>query len=356
MQSFHDEMSKLSAPVILPKNLSSILGSAGSLGGIGAAVGGVGNTLIEARKQYKELKEQGVSTPRALAMSGVGGAVAGLPKGVLYGGLAGAAGGAGAAAASKGLGKKLIDLADTSAAARSGQRQMHTLSGYVPEGGLERIRAGTYGAQEGLDAAKRGLEAVRANPKSKAPIIDRILGRSAQEAAEKGLQRAQDKLDITKKTTDMGLTSVPGMVHSVRNHGVGGTIKALAQHQIKGESLPMQALQIGMPAVSLAGQIRRDPDSIDEQGHTKRQGIVREATNIGANLLTGPMTMTGQMLSGMGLQKLTGMPFKRHGQPARDEGSTPPLPSANNPTDSGSNASPERVVSDRAAGITPEGY
>jgi hypothetical protein len=233
---FQDELQKIGAPAwmaglkALRNRVGGAVGSgvgAGVLGGgtLGAGVGGV--------RDYVEAKRQGATTGQAVG-AGLGGALSGGYKGLLMGGAAGGlAGGIGAARGiAPGMAKKLTEMrGPVGAFARSGQRNVHGLTGWTPKGGISSIRGGSYAAREAKKSVGTLRQVREAAEKADPSLLQRMRGMSPEEvrriARSKGeakVRTATKGVAAARKAERMGLTSLPGYAKSMREHGVGKTL------------------------------------------------------------------------------------------------------------------------------------
>jgi len=184
------------------------------------------------------------------------------------------------------------------ALARFGQRQVHSLTGWAPKGGLEAMRM------------------------------------APSEAA----------------------TSLPGFVRSVGQKGLLPSIAAGAKNQLSGSNLAEKALMVGLPAAGLASAIK-NPAS-PNPNVSKEENIGRQAGGLVGGLAAGPMPFAGSVLmgeafgqagalAGRGVHKVRSLLNPQNGL-------HPHGPFASQSTDltgeSGQAAPSEKIVTDRAAG------
>lgn len=155
---------------------------------------------------------------------------------------------------------------------RFGQRQLHSVSGYVPKGEtIESIGAGAADARKALKNATGGAEKERARAALKAEVD------------------AQNK----------GLTNIPGFAKSLVKDPKG-TIGTALRQQWDGVSPLGKALTVGLPAAGLASDALSDDD-----GH-KKERIGAGIASTAAGLVTGSMPFVGSMAAGMGAGYLGG--------------------------------------------------
>lgn len=225
--SFQEELLKESADwkALAHTALGGAAGGAGVGAGVGALVGaGAGGV-----QAYRKARQEGASVGQSLG-AGAGGALGGVGKGMAVGAGVGALGGAAAPTAVQ----KIRDSATAGGAlARFGQRQLHGVTGWRPEGGYgalgvagrNQLRMGAYDTQQALHQAV---------------------------ASGKGVEEAQKAFSASAKAEGMGLTSLPGYVRSVREHGLGASTKALGADLWHGNPGVMgKAMAFGIPAAAL---------------------------------------------------------------------------------------------------------
>lgn len=332
MISFHEEIKEAAVP------WSRIAAGAGSLGGVGMGAGALIGAAHGGYSNYRDAREQGAGVGTS-ALSGVGGALSGgITGGTIGAGVGTLAGGALGAASPQtvhSLGESLNKTPYAGALHRFGQRQVHGLTGWTPEGGLESIRGGAWGAK---DTLRKALEESPKNVKDLAGNLKDV------DRAEKGVAAAE-------KATKMGLTNLPDYVKSLREHGVKKTLNADLANQFSNMSPAWQAATIGLPAASLAGSVldKSDPEHKAEHvGSSIGQvagGFVGSALPFipGQLVLGGALGGAGKYL-GRGVDKIR----KR----------IPPVSRGNisNPEQQiGQHTPTERIMSPGAMGQPPEG-
>lgn len=340
LEGLRDELKKLAGP--MPARIHAMLGSAGALGGVGAAGGALLGAGIKGVRGYRDAREQGAGRGQALG-AGLGGAAGGAAKGALIGGATGLVGGGAAGYLKPSLGNKMRAAVDAVPGAHFGQRQVHALTDWKPEKGLGSIGHGAAPKLPAVEAAKKELELARAG-KEGPRIVDRVLGRSAAQGAEKRLVGAQEAHAAAQKAEEMGLTSIPGYLESLHKHGPGKTFRAAFADQWKGMSPVMKGLTVGVPALELAGAVK-SKNEVDEQGHTKSERVGRSLASTAGGLLLSPLPMVTQMAVGSGLSRVGQRAGRLVGRPAlpgpeQDTGQAVPL---------------QREISERAAGTNTEG-
>jgi hypothetical protein len=147
----------------------------------------------------------------------------------------------------------------------------------------------------------------------------------------------------------MNLTSIPGYVRSVRQHGVGKVLGTGLKEQVSNMHPAMAAAMIGLPAVGLAKTVAGS-DAPDDQGRGKFERAGEDAGRAVGGIAGGVMPLVGQSivggtlgragrLAGRGIDKLRGLSGKPGAGPANLE-----------PTETGQHIPTERVTSPAAAG------
>lgn len=347
LESFRSELRKIAAP----GRLHALLGSAGALGGIGAAGGALLGAGVQGTRGYLKAREQGGSVRQSLG-AGVSGAAGGAAKGALIGGATGLAGGAALGAVKPDLANKVRAAVDDIPGAHFGQRQVHSLTGWTPEKGLGSIGHGAGPKIEAMRAAQRDAQKTLLTGKGERTIGDRIMGRTAEQGALKRLHGAMDAAEAAQKAEDMGLTSLPGYAKSLATRPVE-TIRAAVNDQWKGMSPGMKALTVGAPALELAGALK-SKNEVDEQGQTKGERVGRSLANTAGGMLLSPLTMTTQMAVGGGLTALGRRAGRLIGGAPRGALAPKPPGAPDLTQDSGQATPVEREISDRASGAAPE--
>jgi len=159
LHAFHDELLKTSA---VP--WQQLGHSIGALGGAGAAIGAGVNGLREGYNAYQDARDQGSGELMA-GVHGLFGGASGAIRGGIVGGLAGGAAGAAgthfAGGATKSIADKILANPVSGFAGRFGQRQVHGLTGWAPEGGAASI--GVRGP-EGMTSLPDIARSLRSDP------------------------------------------------------------------------------------------------------------------------------------------------------------------------------------------------
>jgi hypothetical protein len=327
--------------------ISSALGALGAGGGVGAAGGALIGAAVQGGRKFREERAQGASIAEALGGSLAHG-MAGAGRGALIGGAIGAGVGGATGAINPAAGEKFRNALKNLPGANFGQRQVHTFTGWKPKGGLAEIGHGASPRLGAVRQAEQELFAARAG-KGKASLVDRAMGRSAVEGAQKRLENARAAYDAGRKAEEMGLTSIPGYVKALRDRPVGEVLRTAVNDQWKGMSPAMKALTVGLPAAELASAVW-SKDEPDAQGGSKGERIGRSLAQTAGGFLLSPLTMTGQMVAGTALSRAGGAIGRAAGRGKGKLLPPPPPGPADLTADSGQAVAGERYISDRAAG------
>jgi hypothetical protein len=340
-------MFDLSEPILLALQdelhkeaaLADKLKNIGSLGGVGALLGAGGGALLGGVHGYNRAQEEGGS--------GVGGAVSGAVRGGLLGGAVGGLGGGVAGGLAK---KEYGHLAQgegaLAAASRFGQRQVHGFTGMLTPGEVEGVRGGAYTAKKNLEAASKARQTasddVFHGPAASPGMLHRTAeGRLA--ARVKDEEKATKAHDVSRKAQEMGLTSVPGYLKSMKNNALE-TLGTSAEEQIR-----TQPLVTGMAAgIPLAAGVLAKPEEGKGRGEAVGGavggaigGVAGGMLPLGGQLATGAAASQIGSWAGRGVDRLHGR--RLHNAP------TPTM----EPTDA-QHIPTERNLSPAAAGQAPE--
>ncbi len=315
LQAFREGLRKEAAP--------GILRNVGSLGGVGALGGALAGAAGGGLAHYREAREQGEDVGGAL-LGGLGGAFSGAAKG----GLLGAGLGAGAGALVKG---DLSTLAKrpglVGAGSRFGQRQVHSLAGNLTPQEFEGIRGGAWAARQqalkGGPATGKAVQALRATEKATG------IGRGS-----------------------MDLTSIPGYVRSVKEHGVGKVLATGAKEQLANSPAALSALMVGAPTLA-AGKALLGSQEVDAQGRGRGERVGEEVGRAVGGVAGGVMPVVGQGIVGGALGK-AGKLVGRGVDKLRTHLSTPGMTPRTLEPSEGQHTPSERVMSPNAAGQAPE--
>lgn len=346
LESFKSELEKLGWSPNYSALTKRMIGTAGSLGGVGAAAGGLLGAGVQGVRGYQQAKQEGATTGQALGAAAGKGLRGGL-VGAGVGAVGGAAGGAALGRLAPGAAQKAVSAVQSFGPTKSlsnyGQRQAHWLTGWKPEAGLGSIGLGSTPIKGQLAAAESRLQGMRSGAPQSQGMLGRVLGEgNAGKLREWNASREVDRLKkhvgALDKAEEMGVTSIPGMVHSVRTHGLLPTVGAGLTEQWHSGGPAMKAMMFGLPAYQIgSGLMHRG-----EEGSGANIG-----SGIGqlASAALGPMPMTGQLLGSsllMGGAERAGKRFDKRGRlPAPEEEP---------------NASPvDRQESNAYRGLPPEG-
>lgn len=315
----------------------------GRAGGVGMGVGaGVGGTLGAAHGAYRSWRDaraegEGVGTASLHALGGgareglMGAGAAALGGAVLGGGLAMgrpdfAARGAGVIEGAPGA---------IGAFGRFGQRQVHSLTGWKPEGGISAIRGGAWDQRNHAAAMQEALEGARKGGDEVA--IGHAVGRAQH--AERARGAAQD-------VEDRGMTSLPGSFRAMKKDPLGA-VRAGAMNQWRGSSKAEKALLVGLPAAQLGMAVA---------GHDEDKGE-RIGENVGGLLggaAFGGAPLMGQLAGGIGAG-LAGKAIGHGIDKMRTRSGVVNRKAELEPVDNSMNIPVERSMSASAMGQAPEG-
>ncbi len=318
--AFRDELRKEAGFAdFIAKNKGTLQG-VGGLAGVGALGGGALGGLPSGVKGYLDARNEGSGIGGGVLhglASGFGGAVRGAIKGTVGGALVGGAAGA-AGQSFRGL---VSSSGPLGGAARFGQRQVHSVTGMLTPQELEGIRGGAYAAKGHL-----------ANLAARGKVTD----------------RARLGAEWANKAQDMNLTSIPGYLGAVKEHGLGKTLATSAKEQYYNMPTAMGALMVGAPVLSAAHALATPEDS---NGPGKGEHVGREVGNALGGVMGGTMPLVGNALVGGAAGSAGAAAGRvidriRGRRPAVDDlGNKAPL----EPTES-QNTPTERVMSPSAAG------
>lgn len=293
MRAFYDELQKEAASpaaAILghlkrPGTVHAIGAGVGSGFGVGLGAGALVGSVSGGTEAYRDARAAGEGRARSVGRAvsgGLAGAVRGAAKGAVVGAAGGAALGAvaprAAISATRGLTRRSGSV--PKAMSDFGQRQVHSLTGWRPGGApssIERIGAGAAGARQGLEKAVKG-----GNPTD--------------------ISRARGALADSEKAQQMGLTSLPGIARSIREHGVAPTVRAGVREQWSSSPAWGKALMVGLPAASVIGSARA-PEQEGGPGRGERIGRTLGGA-LGYSM--APLSLAGSTALGMGLERAGG--------------------------------------------------
>lgn len=337
--SFREELNKLAAVPwqALGRSVGNGMGAgAGALGALGAARG--------ALKGWHEDRAQGGGAGEA-ALHALGGAAKGGLGGAAIGALGGAAlSGAGALAspelAARAAGALEGGPGAIGALSRFGQRQVHGLTGWTPEGGLDAIRGGAWGQRHNVDTARAATQ--EAFGKVRLGDEASINHAAGKVKALKGAERARDAaVDVESR----GMTSIPGSLSAIRKDPAGA-LAAGAKQQWHGSTAAEKALLVGLPAAQLG---------MAAAGHDQNKGE-RIGENIGGlvgGLAFGGAPLAGQLAGGIGAG-LAGKMIGRGVDHLRPQHGIVNRKPELEPVNTESHVPVERNMSSAAQGLAPE--
>lgn len=257
--------------------------------------------------------------------------------------------------AMRGVGNATVESAG--ALKRFGERQVHSLTGWTPQGymnpeGIKGMRAGAYDAAQRLSAAERTV--APGTPMAGPRLVDRLLLKSPEavhlhevRARHKELAAARKALQSAQKAEQMGLTSLPGYARAVMQSPAEAISTGLAE-QWHGVGPAGKALMVGLPGLGAASELTT-PTEPGGAGKAERVG-----TRLGELAYTlGPLPIAGQIAAGVGVSTMG----QRFGKLVDKgiSGKHVPAPPSLDPA--GGEAAPgERLVSERALGIGTGGF
>lgn len=262
-----------------------LLGGVSGGAGAGGLVGGVLGAGEGAVRGYSEAKDRGESTGQAIS-GALSGALQTGSKRSLQGALTGAALGGAGTALKKDLPGKLNVLPYVGAGSRFGQRQLHSLTGWAPKGGIKSIRGGAYAAEQNVAKARDVLRQAR----KKGTSVSKAKGE---------LSKARGALEASTKAEEMGLTSLPGYAKALRKDPKAA-LKAGFGEQYKSMGPGMRALTYGGTAASVGGELSRDDPTA---GRLERAG---RSLGAGVPFLAGPLPLAATMVAGPALSSALG--------------------------------------------------
>jgi hypothetical protein len=254
-------------------------------------------------------------------------------------------------------GVKDVASATPGALGRFGQRQVHGLTGWTPQGfmnpeGIRGMRAGATDAAERLSAAERS---VAPGPGKYRPgLVDRVLNRSQEQvqqsavaAKHKEVVNARKAYQSAQKAEDMGLTSLPGYARALARNPADALRTGFAE-QWHSMGPGGKALMVGLPGMGIASELSR-PTEPGGPGRLERAG-----TRLGElSYSMGPIPLSGQLAVGAGVGSLA----KRMGKLFDKTKPVGHIPAAPGLDPAGGEVAPaEHIVSDRALGIGQGGY
>lgn len=247
------------------------LGGAAGGAGVGAGIGALVGAGAGGVQAYRKARQEGGTIGQSLG-AGAGGAAGGIGKGLAIGAGVGALGGA----ATPGTVQRIRDSATAGGAlARFGQRQLHGVTGWRPQGGYgalgeagrNQLRMGAYDAQQALHQAV---------------------------ASGKGVENARKAFDASAKAEGMGLTSLPGYVRAIKEHGLGASTKALGADMWHGNPGVMgKAMAFGLPAAALLNGGGQEAE-LAQRGAGRGERIGHRIGDTLGGVVGAPLPFVGQ--------------------------------------------------------------
>ena len=321
--SFRAELHKEAGFSSLVASAAPRLKNIASAGGVGATLGAMGGAGIGAVQQYRAARTQGDSVGRA-TIGSLGGALHGATRGALVGGLAGAAGGG---LLNRGAGLTRMG-GPIGAGARFGQRQMHAVTGMLSPKELEGVHGGAYDRVEEL-----AKTLARGKPSA---------------GAEKALRVTEAATGVGPGSMD--LTSLPGYVGALKQHGVGKVLATSAREQFANPGVG--ALLVAGPALAGAGALASH-NEYNNAGQGKGEQLGENIGQLAGNIAGGVMPLAGQEIAG-GVLGRAGKYIGRGIDRLRGKSGAPGIsPSTLEPAE-GQHIPTERVTSPAAAGQQPD--
>lgn len=283
--------------------------------GSGAALGGLGGAGLGAAaggtRGYLKAREEGAEGGEA-ARAALGGALKGGVTGAAVGaGLGGAAGLAGAGRARQLVGQLRKSKGTLGGISRFGERQMHGLTGALPEGmnqaqAMKALEMGSVAKKKALEAATREAASFRGiGPEGmKAPGV-----RGLAEKASKKEEYARKAFEHQKELERLKATSVPGFFKALATKP-GQTLRAgLGESWYGAGTGPMgwgmRGVTFGLPAVGVGQALAGPEEGPEGAGRAQRVGQALGGLTFG---LTGGLPLLGQMaVTGLGSKTLETM-------------------------------------------------
>jgi len=260
--AFYRELLKLAFSPATAARLRSI----GAMGGVGALAGAGVGAGAQGVRGYRQAREEGAGVGGALAhgaSTASAGAVTGGALGALGGAvLGGVRPGAGNAVADRFTGKDGVVGAFT----RAGQRQVHGVTGWTPEGGVDSLRGGAYDAVKAEQHAKGLADAAREAPKTRMSELRRKLW----DDPELNHRRAVEATAAAREATDAGLTGLPGTVRAFRRAPVD-TLKKSLGLQWRGAGPAAKGLA-ALGAAGAVGDVYGAANNPDDPNRGARMG------------------------------------------------------------------------------------
>ncbi len=255
--------------------LSAVGGAAG--GGLGAAAGGV--------RGYQRAKEEGRSGLSGALQGGLRGAAGGVALGAAAGGVAGAAGGGRAQKLVRSISK---GKGAPGAVSRFGERQVHSLTGAMPQGlgRSEGLRA--MGASPVADTSEKLMKAIA---ESKGPLG--ALTGAKGVAQDKTVASLTKALGHAEKAEELGMTSVPGALKAFATKPVQALKAGAGREWHDSPTVGGKLMTLGLPAGLVASEAARS----SKPGEEGRASRTLSSIGLTAPFSLTPMGFTGGMLA-----------------------------------------------------------
>jgi hypothetical protein len=327
----HDLVKLALSPAVM-EGMSRAVKGFGSGAGMGAAVGGLGGAALGGVKGFQKERAEGGS--------GIGGALSGALSGAGKGALLGTAAGGALGAARPAYAAALSHHLPGS---DFGQRQVHALTGFGDAKYVRSIGSGAADAEERLHAATRARSTALAGGHPE--LYQKA--REEFEGAQKGFHAAE-------KAESMGLTSLPGYARALFQDPKAALKTGLGE-QWHSMGPKGKAALFGMPAAFATNELAHGGTDEEGRGRFERTGrSVGQGLAFGA----GPIPIAGQFALDPLLEKSFGGAgkFVDRSLGRLRSRRQPQVSAAAAPDPAGGDSQAEgHVISDRAAGVVPEG-
>ncbi len=269
--------------------------------GVGLGVGGSLGATLGAGAGAVQGAEGGETTAdkvRGALVGALGGASRGAIIGAGVGGL-GMAGAGMTQGGSKLLGRLAQGENAVGSLGRFGQRQVHSVTGWTPKGfhnpqGVREMRGGAYDAAKRFSKAREGI----------GPLPERGPISPASRKAVKEYAGSVTQLGAAEDAERMGLTSVPGVIKSMKDNGIGKTIATGIGEQW--HSGPMGKLMVGLPVAGAAKEMMTPGENKGERvgGALGGLGYSMAPVPFLGSMVAGGAIMKGMTAGGRGIDKL----------------------------------------------------
>lgn len=161
-------------------------------------------------------------------------------------------------------------------------------------------------------------------------------------------------LSAMKMAPTEAATSLPGFVRQVREKGLVGAVGAGAKHQLQNAGMTERALMVGLPALGVASELHR-PDASAQGEKSKEERVGKQVGGLVGGLAGGAMPIAGGLVLGEGFGR-AGAAVGRGVHRVRGALKNTlhphgPHPTSTDPTmGQGQGVPTETVMSDRASG------